>query len=144
MSLSRASLAIGLCLAAPFALAASPLGTWKGKVTVNMAAMPGMPANMTPQQKAQAMKMIQTATEKMRILITFKPNHTYTSSVTGAPMAQANASSTGKWTQKGNTIMATSNDPRAKGRTNNMTISANGKTMTAMAPNGFGKVVFTR
>ena len=141
---SRLPLVISAVLAVSLASAATPVGTWKGKIVMNMASMPGMPANVSPQQKAAMMKQLSTQLAQMHITLSFKADHTYTAQISGSPMAAANKTSTGKWSQTGNTVTTMSNDPRTKGRSQAIMLSSDGKTMTAAAPNGLGKVVFTR
>ena len=138
MSISRLPLALGLVLAAPFALAASPVGHWTGKISI---VMPPIPANAPAQQKAMMQKVV-AQMAAARIILDVKADKTYTVTTTGLPMQQAGKKETGKWSQKGNSVTMT--DTKKGGQAQNLILTPDGKTMTLAMPNGQGKVVFTR
>ncbi len=103
------------------ALAASPVGKWKGKVSVSA---PPMPANATDAQKKQveqAMAMVKAMVINMDV----KSNKTYVVTVTGGP--QQPKPESGTWAQKGSAVIFTS--PKSK-QGQKMTLSADGKKMT--------------
>jgi hypothetical protein len=117
---------------------ASPVGKWKGKVSIN----PKLPPNLTAEQKKQVdaqLAMIRQMTIEMDV----KRDKTYTVKTVGGP--QANKPETGKWSANGNKVKFTS--PRnAEGQ--EMVLSSDKKTMTATIPSPQGqppvKIVFTR
>ena len=146
MSVPRLSLSLGLAFAASLALAATPVGKWTGRISMKA---PSIPANANPQQKAFVQQMV-AQLAKARVLMTLKADKTFVMTVTGMPMAASQKPQMGKWSQKGNVVMLTSTAPAMAGRpkpkpsTQKATLSADGKTMTLVAPNDQGKVVFTR
>ncbi len=133
---SRLLLSLSLALTAGLALAATPVGTWTGKITITK--MPVLPAGAPPQQKAMAQQFV-AAMSKMRLMLNLKSDKTYVMTMVGGPTQPPH---TGKWSQKGNVITTTS--ATEKGPPQNLTLSADGKTMTLIAPGNQGKVVFTR
>ena len=137
MSISRVSLALGLALAAPLALAANPVGHWTGKMMIKM---PPVPANAPAQQKAM-MQKIMTQMASARIMLDLKPNKTFTVSMNGMPQAGAKTES-GNWSQKGNVVTTTQSKPGSKPQS--MTLSPDGKKMILVIPGGQGSVVFTK
>lgn len=137
MSKSRVLFVGGLTLAASLALAASPVGSWTGKV---IAKMPPIPATATPQQKAMMQQGMAMAA-KIRIMLNLKADKTFTVTVGGLPNGAPQKPESGKWSQKGNIVTTTSTK---MGKAQSLMLSADGKTMTLDTPGGQGKVVFTR
>ena len=138
MSISRVSLALALVAAAPFALAANPVGKWTGKMMIKM---PTLPPSANPQQKAM-MEKVMSQMSQARITLDLKANKTFTVSMTGMPQAQGAKTETGMWSQKGNVVTTT--QAKAGSKPQSMTLSPDGKTLTLTIPNGQGKVVFTK
>lgn len=128
----------GIALSAAAFAAPTPVGTWSGKIDFKF---PPLPANATAQQKQQ-MTMAKTMISKMKFILSVKADKTcsftFTNPRTGKPMTQG-----GKWSQKGNVVTFVN----SKGKDANpmtATLSANGKSMTAVAPQNQGKIVFTK
>lgn len=138
MSISRVSLALGLALAAPLALAASPVGHWTGKMTIKM---PTLPPSANPQQKAM-MQKVMSQMAQARIMLDLKANKTFTVSMSGMPQAAGAKTESGTWSQKGNVV--TTNQAKPGSKPQSMNLSPDGKTMTLTIPGGQGKVVFTK
>lgn len=138
MSNPRLAFVLGLSLAAAVALAASPVGTWKGKIVVKV---PPMPANVNPQQKAMMTQMLGQIA-KAKIVANLKKDGTFTVKTSGMPGPKPSDTTNGKWTQKGNTVTMTESKPGEKPQ--NFILSPNGKTMTLALPGGQGQVIFTR
>ena len=144
MNFSRSTaLALSLCVFATVASAApTPVGTWKGKISVNLG------KDATPQMKQQ-LPMMKAMIEQMSISITFNKDKTYksTSSSGAAPKGSKPQEESGTWSQSGLTV--TINNPKAtRGpKSQNATLSKDGKTMT-ITPPAQGpmevKVVFTK
>jgi hypothetical protein len=119
-------------------LAVSPVGKWKGKVGGQM---PPLPANATPEQKKQYDSMKEMVA-KIVINLEFKGDKTYSVVVTGSP--QKAPPETGTWTQSGNTVTVKSTK-NGQTRTQPMTMSADGKTITMSPPGGStAKITFVR
>jgi hypothetical protein len=134
-----ASLALFACTFA-ICLATSPVGTWSGHVDVS-----GVKAKDAKEQKQ--LDMMKQMFSSMMVKITFKGDKTCTISASfgaaskgGAPQSQS-----GKWSQKGQVVTVTDSN----GKSQAMTMSANGKQMLVDAPSGGGgpkgaKFVFVR
>jgi len=129
--------ALALSIAAYAAVhAQNAVGNWSGKI--DFGAAKGKDANEQKQ-----IDMIKGMSKSMTIKLVLKRDKTYSISFggQGAPATPE----TGKWSQSGKTV--TTVDPKGKKQT--MTISSNGKTMTAIppaeehAPAGI-KIIFTR
>lgn len=119
------------------ALAASPVGVWKGKIQFKA---PNLPATMNPQQKAMVQQQL-AMVQKMQIVLNIKANKTFTASVSGGPAGANQKQQNGTWTQNGNNLVMTD----AKSKTaQTFALSANGKTLSFDMPGGQGKIVFTR
>lgn len=130
-------------------LAASPVGSWVGKIVLDKA--PAIPKDATPEQKKMMTSMIEMM-KKMQF--TLKVNKDKTFTITTPPMmGQPANKGEGTWTQKGSTVtikMTKDNGkpvtgPKANSR--DLTLSADGKKLTLSSKGqgqGQGKLVFTR
>ena len=110
------------------AFAAEPTGTWNGKMDMDFSSF-----------SAKERKQAEASIPKIKFVLNFKSNKTYTSTVTGSPDGKAHTS-TGKWSQKGNavTLMITSRDNKPSKDKSSQTflMSKDGKTMTlTLRPN---------
>lgn len=137
---SVATLAL-LVVGASLSLAQNPVGNWKGKLNIKF---PPIPANATPQQKAQFTEM-KGKIAKAVITLTLSGNKTWSLKATGLPMSP-NGGEKGTWTQAGKTItMKTTPKPGGPvAPPQTATLSADGKTMTVLIPNGMGSIVFKK
>ncbi len=134
----RPAFLLAASLAAAVASAANPVGTWTGKFLIKM---PPVPASATPQQKQMMTKMM-AQVKAGRITMSLKANKTYTAKITGMPMVPNGGNETGTWSQTGNAV--TIKDNKRPNNPQKLTMSADGKKMTLLLPNGQGSVVFTR
>lgn len=121
-----------------FALAASPVGTWKGKIDLSGVKMP------TPQnaeQKAQMDKGL-AMLRALNFTLNLKQDKTYVVTITNQPKGEKpQPPQTGKWSQSGNKITMNGKS----GNSQTATLSANGKTLTVVPPNSNGmKLVFRK
>jgi len=131
----RLALSIALCATALSGFAASVVGTWHGRL--DMSAMKLPPAS-TPQQKEMFQKF-RTSMATTKFTFTFKADKSYVSTMAGGPVKKP-INRTGTWTQSGNTVST-----KGEKSTETMTLSADGKTLTAIPKRGNGlKVIFTR
>ncbi|HWD42083.1 MAG TPA: hypothetical protein VG944_24810 [Fimbriimonas sp.] len=111
--------------------AASVVGTWHGHVDLRGLKIP---ANAPPDQ----VKSVKAMFSKMKLDLTLKANKTF--SVSYAGLGEKPGSDSGTWSQSGNKVSL-----KVKGHPQVATVSANGKSMVMIAPNGLGfKVIFTR
>jgi len=119
----------------------SPVGTWKGHVTIDGSKLPKAP---NPQvQKARDQQIAQAG--KTQITMTVKSNKTFTvTTIHGGP--QSGKPQAGTWTQSGSNVTLTGNEkgPDGKLHPQTFTLSANGKTLSTVVPGGIIKVVLTR
>lgn len=140
-------LAVGLTVSA-IASAASPVGSYVGRVQMTM---PKLPANIPADRRAMAEKMISTI-RNMKIQLKVNADKTYTVVSPGNPMAGPGAkpqTSKGKWSLSGNTMTMTSADARvpAGQKSQKATLSADGRTLTLVPQAAQGqkvRVVFTK
>lgn len=139
MTNSRFFLAVGLALAAGAASAASPVGSWTGKFTLQ--GMPPLPSNLPPQQKAMIQQSMAMAT-KIRLKLTVKADKTFSIKYMGTPNSEKQPPHNGTWSQKGNVVTTVSKT--VQGPPQQLVLSPDGKTMTLVLPNNRGKLVFTR
>lgn len=130
--------ALGLALAASLSFAVSPVGAWKGKVSVKA---PALPPNVPAEQKAMVAKMLGQVA-KATLALNLKKDGTYQMKANGFPGPKGNDVKTGKWSVKGSTVTLTESGPT--GHPEAFALSANGKTMSMDLPGGQGKVTFTR
>lgn len=139
MSNTRFAFALVLPFAAAIAFAGTPVGNWKGKISVKM---PPMPPNMPVEQKQMVTKMM-AQVAKGSLLANFRKDGTFTMKTIGMPMVpKGKESQTGKWTQKG--TLVTVHDDNSKQPPQTMVLSRDGKTMVMTLPQGQGKIVFKK
>lgn len=125
------------------AFAQNPVGAWKGKISIDRAALP----KVTDPQQKKMMDTALTSVEKMTISLNMKSNKTFTL-VIPPFMGNPGVNAEGTWSQKGNTItMVTTKangQPPKKKDSQPMVITPDGKKMT-MTPsnNGMGKTKIT-
>lgn len=127
------------------ALADSPVGTWKGKMELNL---PQMQGNMPPEAKAAMTKQLE-AIKKMVMNLSLNKDKTWKMTFQGMPAGAPGADKPqeGTWTQKGNDItLVAKKDPKNPGSSNPITLKLTGKTMTFVPPGGAGqgKLTFTK
>lgn len=128
-------LAAALCTGA---FAQNVVGSWNGKIDMSQY----KPKDANEKKMVDQMKTFMTS---MKIKLTLKADHTYLFEGTGGPANSKPQIEKGKWSQSGRTVTAI--DP--KGKKQNMTVSADGRTMVAVpgpedhAPKGM-RFVFTR
>jgi hypothetical protein len=124
------------------ALAGSVVGTWHGKVTLDMSKMPKA---RNAQEQAQMTAAI-AGIKKIRLEVTFNANHTYkghSTDPTGKPV-----DSDGTWVQKGSQVTLTPQKHNGKpvtgveARPKVYTQSKDGKTLFFL--NRGAKVIFTK
>lgn len=116
------------------AFAASAVGTWNGKIDMSGMKIP----NSHGPDGDKQINMMKQMMGSMKITLNLKGDHTYVVTTSGG-MQKTPKSETGKWTQSGNVISVT-----GKNKTEKMTLSANGKTMTMAPDNAQGlKIIFT-
>lgn len=127
------------------AVAASPVGSWVGKIVIDK--MPPMPPNATAQQKQQVQGMLDQL-KKVRINMSIKANKTFAvkaPSMFGQPATNAE----GTWKQTGSTITLTTTKENGKpaagtkAKPQDFTLSKDGKTIS-MSGMGGGKLIFTK
>ena len=111
--------------------AAEPTGYWTGRVEMDFSKLP-----------AKDRKRAESILPKIKLVLTFSKNQTYTSKISGSPDGKDHVSS-GKWSQKGNAVTLTVVTMDSKPATNKspqtFNISRDGKTMTfVMRPDGGG------
>lgn len=139
---TAATLAL-LFVGASLSLAQNPVGTWKGKFNFKY---PPMPANATPQQKAQFTEM-KSRMDKAVIFLTIKGDKTFTIKAEGMPMASAGTEK-GTWTQAGKAVtLKTSPNPKNPNFNPPPQVanfSKDGKTLTIVFPGGSGNIVFKK
>jgi len=126
-------------------LAASPVGSWVGKLQIDK--MPALPKTATAAQKKQMQTMIDQL-KKYRINLAINSNKSFV--VTAPAMAMIPAQKAeGTWTLKGTklTLKTTKENGKApvgpNAKPQDFTYSADGKTISMATP-GMGKIVFTR
>jgi len=140
MSLLK-STAIGvLCAAlAVGAFAAhSPVGTWKGKIKLDLAKVPG---SSNPQTH-QALLKQQEKISKSTVMLTLSPNHRFEMKVTGAASASLNKTTKGTWSLQGDKLTLLADQ---KGmHPNPFTMAKDGKSFSVSLPNGIAALTFTR
>ncbi len=72
------------------------------------------------------------------MLLTIQSDHTYTMHTVGVPGAP---NEKGTWSQKGNIVTLVN---AKTGEKPQLTMGANGKTMSIVYPNGLGRITFSR
>lgn len=125
--------------------AASPVGTWVGKIVLDKT--PEIPAQASPAQKQQMQSMIDQI-KKIRINLVVKSNKTF---LLSAPAIgpQPATKAEGTWAQKGSTVTLTTTKENGKAvsgtkaKPQDFQLSANGKSLSMGTP-GMGKLVFTK
>jgi hypothetical protein len=109
-------LAVSVC-----AFSAEPVGTWNGKIQVDT-------SKLAADKRAQ----VEAQTGKLKIVLTLKKDHTFTSVVSGGGDGKPHSTS-GTWTFKGNTVsmIATKNDGKAAAGAipRSMVLSKDGKSL---------------
>ena len=147
MRITRALLVPALAAVALIAFAQSGvLGTWKGKVTVNVAKLPKVDGKEGQKMIEQMKAML----SKMTMTLVMKPNKTFTVTVSNLPGKAANQSAGGNWTQAGTKVTLTTTTengkPAKKKEVQTLMLSADGKKMNMNIPeaNGAASVTFTR
>ena len=129
----KALCAFSLAASIVAAATASPVGVWKGRF---IGKKPVLPASATPERRARTAQ-VYLALTKAEIGLTLNPNHTFQIRTQGA---SANVTArTGKWSQKGNSVILVADRKGAKPQT--LSFDASGKTMTLATK--IGKVVFS-
>jgi len=132
--------AAGACLAQNY------IGTYKGKMTIDRAAVS---AKLTPEQQQMVEKALKDM-DKMKLTLTISKNKTFKLVVVGGPETGKTNSSSGTWAPTGNSLKLTfktvNDKPISKSQEQTLTISNGGKTLTLAPGQGSGqsKVVFTR
>jgi len=126
--------------------APNAVGKWKGKIQFTL---PKLPPNLTPQQRQMIDQQL-AQVRKMTLNLNLQQGGKYSMLVTGGPAGMKNNTDTGTWSQSGNTVTIKSakksQNPQAN-KPQNLTLAANGRTMTLIMPPGMGmngKVTFTR
>lgn len=136
-----------LSVFAASALAANnPVGSWKGKMSMDASALSKIPA---AQQQ-----MIKDGFAKTSLALTMKANKTFVIKVSHGAMGKQPAgseTSEGTWKQSGNTITLTNTKDNGKESKNktpiNFTLSKDGKSMTLVPGQKEGggfKLTFTK
>ncbi len=124
--------------------AAGVVGTWHGKVLIDSSKLP--PAKTPEQQRNMAMAL--NMVKQVQITMNFKADKTYTASAKGGMIRKQDQSDSGTWSQSGNIVTITPKKKMAtqKQKSENLVMSADGRTMTVTIPSGGfgGKVVFTK
>lgn len=138
MSTLRVPILLGLAFVSALAAAASPVGTWKGKLQISL---PKLPANASPQQK-EMMTKAAAMLSKASFTLVVKADKSFVFTSAAMPGGKAQTES-GKWSQAGAVVTFVSAKKTAE-PAQKLTLSANGKTMTQDLPGGRGKVIFTK
>lgn len=126
-------------------LAASPVGTWSGRLVFNQ--MPTIPPNATPEQKKQMQAMLNQI-KNYRITLVIKSNKTFNVSAPALAMMPAQ-NAEGTWSVAGTklTLKSTKENGKpvtgAQAKPQTLDFSADGKTISSTMQNQ-GKIVFTR
>jgi hypothetical protein len=100
--LSLGLIALATCLLATSAVAQSAAGTWKGKLKMDLSAMPKMQDPKMQAMIQQQMDMV----KKMVLNLSLKSDKTYSITVTGLPKdaPSGNTKDAGTWSQTGDTV----------------------------------------
>ena len=128
-----------VCLGSIAVAAPTPVGKWNGNIDASGIKLPTPKTDAEKQQMKTGLAML----TKIKILLVFKADKTYTATMTN-PNGQT-SNNNGTWTQEGMTI-------KTKGKNGNstsMTLSADGRRMTATPPAGPGapaglKIILTK
>lgn len=122
------------------------LGTWKGKISIDMTKMPKMEAA----EKAKVEEQMKAVLSKMVMTLVFKADKTFTVTVKNLPGKTGDQSAGGTWKQTGNKIAMTTTTengkPAKKKEVQTLIVSPDGKKLTMQMPelNGMGSVTFVR
>lgn len=144
-------------MVASAAMAQNVVGAWKGKMDLDMSAMPQ--GQNAEQQKAMV-EMVKKMMGNMSMNLTLNANKTFSMVVTGIPQnpqskeKMKDQTAKGKWTQVGSKITLTITEangtkPKGDNKPQTLTVAKDGKTLT-LIPNapgaqmGKSKIVFRR
>jgi len=121
----------------------SPVGTWTGRIVVDISKITTKP---DPQTMARIRQGAQQA-KKIVISMTFKSNKTFAENFTGG-QAPSKAQ-TGTWSQSGNTVTLTGSEKRPDGKLHSQvfTMAKNGKTLSLSSTGPIGivsEIIFSR
>lgn len=119
--LPRLALILTVCAIAVSALAQNPVGKWKG--TVDMSGV-----RPKTQQEKEVIAQLKTVFGKAVLTLELKSNKAFSSTFSGAGNMKPKTE-TGTWSQNGRTITM-----KGAKQSENMTISADGKSMTILPP----------
>jgi hypothetical protein len=125
-------------LAGPAAAGSNIYGAWKGKIRINLAAIP---ASASPQVK-ESVRQQAAMVQKTTISLNLSKDKTFSMKVSGSPVPSQNATTKGTWTLRGNqlTIFPT----KTSSRPNPFTIAKDGKSFSVEIRSGLATMKFTR
>lgn len=141
-NMKKLALLLAAAMVCTAAFAQSPVGSWKGKVKIDMSAMPKV---TDPKQKEMMDKML-AQVQAMTITMNVKANKTFVVTIPAA-MGQPGQTSEGTWTQAGNVVTVTTTKRNGKAapdkKPQKMTIQHGGKVMIMNAGDGPQKATIT-
>jgi len=142
--LLAAILVVCAIVAAGSAIAASPVGTWKGRFHGAPAKLPG---KLSPKSK-QAVDLFVERMKSMRVTLKIKADHSFVIDLTGTEHGKKTASRVeGSWQLTGDTLVTTNlkRNGSVLGREgqvqNKFSLSKDGKTLTRRFAAGQGLMV---